>query len=186
MFLAGVKNNRLSPGRSHMDESEPVNYRKFSDNDLGSCRNLWEQLTIAHRAIYDNPSIGGPDPGKFFDEHLEKIGTENIWIAEMDGQVKGLMGLEIGEDEITIEPLVISQSQRGKGIGRGFMEIAIQEAKNRNATFLSVKPVARNLSALRFFSMNGMTTVGHVELFMDLKNREWKDGLRLHDMDFKY
>ncbi len=169
-----------------MDDSQPIEFRKYKSSDLEGCRNLWEQLTIAHRIIYDNPSIGGEDPGRCFDEHLDKTGAENIWIAEIEGNLIGLMGLEIGEDEITIEPLVVKKDRRGTGIGKGFMEIAIREAKDRNATFLSVRPVARNLSALNFFRLNGMMNVGHVELFMDLKNRKWKDGLKLHDMDFMY
>jgi len=104
----------------------------------------------------------------------------------LDGQTVGLMGFEVDDGEITIEPLVVDQSLRGKGIGRRLMALAVQEAKARGATYLNVRPVARNLAAIRFFTDHGMVNVGHVELFMDLKGREWKDGLRLHGIDLRY
>ncbi len=169
-----------------MDESPPVEYRKYKDGDLEACRCLWEQLTITHRTIYDNPSIGGSDPGKFFDGHLDKVGADGIWVADAQGTIVGLMGLEVEDDEMTIEPLVVDQSWRGRGIGSRLMEIAVQEATRLCATYLNVKPVARNIEAFRFFTDNGMLNIGHVELFIDLKNREWKDGLRLHDIDLRY
>jgi hypothetical protein len=42
------------------------------------------------------------------------------------------------------------------------------------------------MDAIRFFHANGITNVGHVELFVDMKDRGWKDGLRLHGLDFRY
>jgi GNAT superfamily N-acetyltransferase len=169
-----------------MNELDLVKYRKFKDSDIEGARSLWEQLTVAHRTIYDDSSIGGDDPGSFFDVHLQKVGVDNIWVAEMDGQVVGLMGLEVEGEEMTIEPLVVDFKQRGRGIGKGFVRVAVREARARNAAYLNVKPVARNLEALRVFRLNGMTNVGHVELFMDLKDKSWKDGLRLHELDFNY
>lgn len=169
-----------------MNEPLPADLRRYTDGDLEACRGLWTQLTEAHRAIYEDASIGGHDPGRHFDRHIEKIGAESIWVAEVGGNIVGLMGLETEEDEMTIEPLVVAVGWRRRGIGRRFVEIAIEEAKRRGASFLSVRPVARNIAALKFFSSNGMTVVGHVELSMGLKDREWKDGLILHGIDLKY
>ncbi len=169
-----------------MTEVDLVKYRKYRDSDIEAARSLWAQLTAVHRRIYDDSSIGGNDPGSYFDIHLKKAGGENLWIADMDGQVVGMMGLEVEGEEMTIEPLVVDSELRGRGIGKGFMKVAVREAKARNAAYVNVEPVARNLEALRFFCLNGMTNVGHVELFMDLKDKKWKDGLRLHELDFRY
>jgi GNAT superfamily N-acetyltransferase len=169
-----------------MNEADLVKYRKFRDSDIEAARSLWAQLTETHRTIYDDSSIGGDDPGSYFDIHLKKVGDENIWIADMDGHVVGMMGLEVEGEEITIEPLVVDFKWRGRGIGKGFVRVAVREARARNAAYLNVEPVARNIEALRFFRLNGMTNVGHVELFMDLKDKKWKDGLMLHELDFKY
>lgn len=98
-----------------MNEAALVKYRKFRDSDIEAARSLWAQLTETHRAIYDDSSIGGDDPGSYFDIHLKKVGHENIWIADMDGHVVGMMGLEVEGEEITIEPLVVDFKWRGPG-----------------------------------------------------------------------
>ena len=45
--------------------------RAYESRDLDACRGLWEELTQWHRDLYQNPGIGGDDPGRFFDRHLE-------------------------------------------------------------------------------------------------------------------
>ena len=52
-----------------------------------------------------------------------------------------------------------------------------------------IRPVARNVSAIRRFYDAGFQTLGgHVDLTMDLadRNHRWLDGTRLHGLDFRY
>jgi hypothetical protein len=49
---------------SYMTE---VIIRKYLPIDKESCRKLWQELTEKHRQIYQDPSIGGPTPEKYFD-----------------------------------------------------------------------------------------------------------------------
>ena len=65
------------------------------------------ELTQWHRDIYASPEIGGSDPGRQFDEHLERVGPENIWVAELDGAVVGLVGLIPDDVQPELEPLVV-------------------------------------------------------------------------------
>ncbi len=44
-------------------------------SDREACRALWRELTECHRTIYGDPSIGGDDPGLYFDEHLLAPGS---------------------------------------------------------------------------------------------------------------
>jgi hypothetical protein len=74
--------------------------RPFESRDTDACRRLWEELTEWHRQIFDSPEIGGDDPGRAFDEHLAKIGPENVWVAEFEGQVVGLVGLIPGTEPV--------------------------------------------------------------------------------------
>ena len=94
--------------------------RSYRDTDLNSCRQLWVQLTEWHRKIYDTPAIGGDDPGKHFDNHLAKVGQERLWVAEQEGGVVGLIGLQPGYDEgtVEVEPLVVAGEARGSGVGK--------------------------------------------------------------------
>jgi GNAT superfamily N-acetyltransferase len=165
---------------------EGTTIRKYNFYDLESCRSLWEEITERHRRIYEDPVIGGSDPGRFFDEHLSRVGADNLWVAIQDGSVVGLTGLMGEGEEAEVEPLVVSEPDRRKGIGGSLLEFVVAEARRRGVRYLSVRPVARNVEAIGFFFNRGFVNVGHVELFMDLAEGEWRKGLRLFDLDFRY
>ena len=160
--------------------------RKYQPQDLPTCRTLWTELTQHHRDIYQSPTIGGPDPGKHFDQHLAKVGPDNLWVATHQGTVIALTGLMGTGPEAEVEPAIVSQPHRRKGIGKALMETVITEARNRSIKYLSVRPVARNKEALKFFTQQGFTNVGHIELFIDLTNRQWIQGLKIFDLELKY
>ncbi len=103
-----------------------------------------------------------------------------------DDKVIALTGLMGTGPEAEVEPAIVSQPHRRKGIGKALMETVIAEAKNRDIKYLSVRPVARNTEALKFFTQQGFTNVGHIELFIDLTNRQWKKELKLFDLELKY
>jgi GNAT superfamily N-acetyltransferase len=161
--------------------------RGYEPPDLEACRGLWVELTQWHRDIYESPEIGGDDPGRAFDEHLAKVGAESIWVAEVDGRVVGLAGL-IAED-FELEPVVVSGRHRGEGIGRLLAETVVSAARDRGARTVQVRPVARNVQAVRFFHELGFDILGHVDLQLDIAERErdpWIPGERLADRDFRF
>lgn len=162
--------------------------RRYTSEDLESCRVLWVELTDWHRRIYQSPSIGGPDPGRHFDEHLSRVGPEHIWVAEADGRVVGMSGLIPSEAEAELEPLVVSESHRGLGIGRQLAEAVIEAARESGARQLKVRPVGRNEPAIQFFHELGFDIMGHIELFMDfgpVSRQDWRYGERMAGRDFR-
>lgn len=164
-----------------------ITIRPYRPEDLESCRALWVELTEWHRHIYQSPGIGGPEPGRHFDEHLNRIGPEHIWVADAGGRVVGLAGLIPGEEEAELEPLVVSEPYRGLGIGRQLATAVIAAARARGVHQLKVRPVARNESAIRFFHELGFDILGHIELFMDFGPADrqlWKPGERMAGRDF--
>lgn len=166
----------------------PITIRPYRPEDLESCRALWVELTEWHRHIYQSPGIGGSDPGRHFDEHLQRVGPENIWIAEVDARVVGLAGLIPGEAEAELEPLVVSESYRGLGIGRQLAATVIEAARARGVRQLMVRPVARNELAIRFYHELGFDILGQVEMFMDFgpaDRQVWKSGERMAGRDFR-
>jgi len=162
--------------------------RGYEPRDLDACRELWLELTQWHRDIFDAPEIGGSDPGRAFDEHLAKIGAENIWVAEVDRELVGLAGL-ISDPDFELEPIVVSEHHRTHGVGRLLASAVVDAARERGARSVRVRPVGRNVEAIRFFHHLGFDIVAHVQLELDLAKRErdpWVPGERIADRDFRY
>jgi len=165
-----------------------IGIRPFDTADRPACRRLWRELTEHHREIYHDPSIGGGDPGDAFDQHVANAALRGLWIADIREEVVGMVGLLVSGDEAEIEPLIVARKWRGRGVGSELLRHALAEARQTDAAFLNVQPVARNTEAVRLFAGAGFNLVGRVELFTVLKEaptRKWKDGVRIAGMNFK-
>lgn len=166
-----------------------VAIRQYEPADLGTCRSLWAEMTQYHRDIYDDPSIGGDDPGLEFDKHLDKVGRQRVWVAKVGAEIVGLTSLIQDGEEAEIEPVVVSSGHRGEGIGQSLVKHAIAEARILGILCLSVKPVARNEEAISFFYGAGFRTLGHIQLFMWLgppMPGQWKQGPVLFGKSLDY
>ena len=163
--------------------------RGYRDSDLETCRSLWVQLTEWHREIYDSPKIGGDNPGLQFDGHLERIGADRIWLAEVDGRVVGMVGLmpENEDGDLEMEPLIVSPEARGSGIGRRLVEHVFAVARELGRDVM-VRAVGRNAEAIRFYHEMGFDAIGYVELFHDSRpesDQPWLDGETVADRRFR-
>jgi N-acetylglutamate synthase-like GNAT family acetyltransferase len=148
---------------------------------------LWEALTQHHRDLYQDPSLGGDNPGFYFDRHLARVGSDHIWVAVYDGKVIGLVGLILGEQEAEVEPLIVTPQFRSRGVGRALLDQVIGEVKRLKVRYLNVRPVARNIEAVSFFYNSGFRILGQIELCMDLKSNDyitWKLGPDLYGYPF--
>ncbi|MHC4945274.1 MAG: GNAT family N-acetyltransferase [Planctomycetota bacterium] len=163
--------------------------RQYRTSDLDACRALWTQMTKHHQDIYGDPTIGGDDPGLEFDSHLEQVGDERVWVATSDEKVLGFTSLIADGEQAEVEPIVVAEGQRGKGIGQALVKRAIEEAKLLGVLCLSAKPVARNKQAVSFFYEAGFKNLGHVHMFMWLgpsSPDQWKRGPTLFGHEFNY
>lgn len=163
--------------------------RDYRPADFAACRALWAELTQRHRDIYDDPTIGGDDPGQELEPYLANEHLRGPWVAELSGEIAGLAGLLIYGEEAEIEPVIVTARHRSHGIGAMLVEHATRQARAGGVRFLSVRPVARNVEALAFFVRAGFDIVGHVDLFQDLSTlstRRWKPGITLHGKPLRY
>jgi GNAT superfamily N-acetyltransferase len=163
--------------------------RDYASADYSACRMLWVELTEHHRRIYEDPFIGGSDPGAAFNDYLAVPERVASWVADVDGWVVGLTGLFDRGTSGAVEPVVVTDRLRSRGVGRLLIERVVTEAIARGYEYLAIRPVARNVSAIRRFYDAGFQTLGgHVDLTMDLAERHhrWLEGARFHDLDFRY
>ncbi len=160
--------------------------RKYREADMEQRRSLWRELTEWHREIYQDSTIGGERPEDYFDNHLAKIGPNQLWVAVHDSSVIGLMGLVFEGKEAEIEPLIVNKNYRSTGIGTRLVEIVISEARKKGIRFLSVKPVARNIKTINFLNNQGFKNIGHVELIFDFSNYTWKSRLDIQGCKFNF
>jgi len=166
--------------------STAVTIRPFEEQDASDCRALWAELTRSHRALYDDATIGGDDPGSGFDAYSAEFAGARKWVAERDGSVIGFVGLIIRGRQGEIEPVVVSFAARGQGIGRSLVETAVEAARAEGVDQLKASPVARNSHAIDFFHSLGCTALGHVDLLLDSRHPPgyWRRGERIAGSDF--
>src|SRR6516165_8428625 len=96
--------------------------RDYDLADYAACRMLWVELTEHHRRIYEDPSIGGDDPGGGFDDYLAVPDRVASWVADVDGWVVGLTGLLDRQTSGEVEPVVVTDRLRSRGVGRLLVE----------------------------------------------------------------
>src|SRR5258708_7777218 len=125
--------------------------RDYAEGDYGACRSLWTELTEYHRSIYGDPAIGGDDPGAGLDGYLAELQRMGSWVAESHGRVVGLTGLLDRGTSGEVEPVVVAQAARDQGIGRMLISRVVEEARARGYEYLAIRPVARNVAAVRRF-----------------------------------
>lgn len=163
--------------------------REYQPEDSTRCRELWRSLTQRHRDIYDDPTLGGLDPGLEFDQYLENSRLHRLWVAERADQILGLCGLLVQDEESELEPIIVDPEHRNLGVGALLAQRAITESRSLGVKYVNVRPVARNLEAIRFFHRQGFQLLGRFELSMALENASPFGSSRrteIHNLTFDY
>ena len=172
------------------------------------------------------PFVEG-DEGTYVRVHNEGYSTEEWWgiaqkpvtiedvpnpnydvtfLAEVDGQVVGLVDIKSYGDEAHIESLVVLQEFRRKGIGTRLLNKAVDFSKSRGIKRIRAETPVQNASG--FFEENGLRLVDHAflveiederkveqylnkKLYFEGKNQYWVPGekemqfVRKLKVDFK-
>jgi len=152
--------------------------REFTAADLADCLKLGKEIIDYHRKIYEDPKI--PYRDKELREKLLKREENRMkFVAVKGNKVVGLLILTIKKERgslCEIEDLVITESERGRGIGIALINHAKKVAAEKVCDEIVAKVSARNISAINFYHRNGLMYVGMVELFMPIskkRKRNW-------------
>jgi N-acetylglutamate synthase-like GNAT family acetyltransferase len=164
--------------------------REYEPSDLEACRQLWRDLTQRHRDIYDDQTIGGDDPGPYFDEHyLTLPNFHKVWVADEGGDLVGLCGLLDDGYEAELEPIIVRPSHRDRGVGAALAQHVIAEARKLGRRSIIVRPVGRNIEAIAFFKNAGFGHLNRVELSLSLQEGAGPSDVRevdLHGVTFRF
>lgn len=163
--------------------------REYLPGDLERCRELWRHLTQRHRDIYQDPTLGGSDPGMAFDAYRARSDLHRLWVVERAGRVLGLCGLLVSGEESELEPIVVEPGKRSHGLGALLAQRAIDESRSLGVKYVNVRPVARNLEAIRFFHREGFRLLGRFELSIALEGATpfgSSQTTEIHQLTFDY
>jgi GNAT superfamily N-acetyltransferase len=166
-----------------------VTIRSYRPTDHRDCRHLWAEFTEERRELYEDPTLGGSDPGAAFEEYLTRLDLSGMWVAEDPGHgVVGFVGLILDGRAGEVEPVVVTAPRRREGIGRALLAHVADQAARRGLRQLTISPAARNVDAIRCLHAAGYDALANVTLAIDLTSRgtRWRDGIDLHDMRFQY
>lgn len=169
-----------------------VSIRAYRPADHGVCRTLWAELTEMQRDLYDDPDLGGGDPGAGFEEYLTRLDLSGMWVAEhSEDGVVGLVGLILAGRAGEVYPVVVTQRHRSKGVGTALLEHVATQARGRSLRQLTAVPESRNLAAIKCLHSAGYDTLAAVRLMLDLPHpgrvRARKaDEMDVHGLRFSY
>ncbi|HRH44205.1 MAG TPA: GNAT family N-acetyltransferase [Pyrinomonadaceae bacterium] len=139
----------------------PAIVRMLADDFLGSQRERYEE----------------PLPESYLKAFAEIDSSPNneLIVAEIDGEVIGTMQLTFipniafqGGKRMLIESVRVDSKLRGQGIGKKFMEFAINRAKEKDCLFVQLTTAADRTDAHRFYKDLGFTA-SHVGMKLRLK-----------------
>lgn len=142
-------------------EDLPAIVRMLADDFLGKQRERYEE----------------PLPESYLKAFAEIDSSPNneLIVAEIDGEVIGTMQLTFipniafqGGKRMLIESVRVDAKLRGQGIGKKFMEFAIDRAKEKDCLFVQLTTAADRTDAHRFYKDLGFTA-SHVGMKLKLK-----------------
>jgi GNAT superfamily N-acetyltransferase len=165
-----------------------VAIRPYRPTDHNVCRSLWAELVEVQRELYDDPDLGGADPGAGFEEYLTRLDLTGMWVAEdTEGGVIGLVGLILTGRAGEVYPVVVNLPHRGKGVGTALLAHVAEQARRRSLRQLMVVPESRNIAAIRSLHGAGYDTLSAVRLTLDLAGRiTHTRDIDLHGLQFRF
>jgi GNAT superfamily N-acetyltransferase len=164
-----------------------VTVRPYRPADHNACHRLWAELVEQQREIYDDPTLGEPDPGAGFEEYLTRLDLSGMWVADDNGVV-GFVGLVLNGRNGAVDPVVVTAGRRGEGIGRALLAYVTEQARLRGLRELTISPALRNAEAIHCLHAAGYDVLTNLTLSLSLDRRSGttRDGLELHGRRFRY
>jgi GNAT superfamily N-acetyltransferase len=167
-----------------------VTIRAYRPADHNACRRLWAELIEHRRGLYGEEQRS-PETGAGFEEYLTQLNLSGLWVADhVDQGIVGFIGLMLDGRAGEVDPIVVTASVRGKGIGRALLARVADEARRRGLRRLQVSPSARDVATVRTLHAAGFDAIATVTLSLPLDGRMGSPDstgstLDLYDLRFR-
>ena len=112
------------------DEIALYSFRSAQPDDARQVADLVDAAYIHHVARI------GMVPGPMTDDYHRVIRDADVHVAERDGNIVGILVLDVTDEGFVLENVAVHPSERGKGLGRALLALAEDEA--RRADFSSI------------------------------------------------
>ncbi len=103
--------------------SKTVMIRKGSTQDIPAISSLVQE------AYGQYVAAEGSEPAPMVADYRHLVDRDQVWVAELDSAVVGLLVLEDRSDYILLENIAVAAHLRGTGIGRKLLEFADTQTK---------------------------------------------------------
>ena len=90
---------------------------------------------------------------------IEYIERDEVFVAELDGDVAGFAVLFLGEEEAELDGLFVEPEHWRKGVGAALCDVATHEARKRGLALM----VTANISAREFYEKCGFAVEGDAQ-----------------------
>ncbi|MFB3088337.1 MAG: GNAT family N-acetyltransferase [Acidiferrobacterales bacterium] len=80
----------------------------------------------------------GKSPGPMLDDYSEVVRKHQAFVAELNGQVVGVLVLILQDDGILLDNFAVPPEYQGQGFGRKLVEFAESEARNQGFSHLDL------------------------------------------------
>jgi ribosomal protein S18 acetylase RimI-like enzyme len=92
---------------------------------------------------------------------LAVLGTDTVFVAEVEGSAAGYVAVDHTGDSVCIEQLLVSPAHEAEGVGRQLFEFAEGFAISQGARSLQVVVEDENQRAAAFYRSRGFVPTGH-------------------------
>jgi ribosomal protein S18 acetylase RimI-like enzyme len=87
-----------------------------------------EAVAVEAYSVY-LPRMAGQRPGPIDADYAALVGSAEVRVATVDGDVAGFMVLVPGQDHLLLDNVAVRPSQQGHGLGRRLLALAEERAR---------------------------------------------------------
>ena len=105
----------------------------------------------------------GKEPGPMRDDYEWRIAANQAWVAELDGEVVGLVILEERPDGLLLDNVAVSPAMQGRGVGRALIAFTEREASRRGFAKLRLYTHALMVENIALYGRLGFKEIGRIQ-----------------------